>query len=199
MTRTFGLSSVFLLSIAIAVVSVRFLFAPLAEVMPHMAHYLPALPLPLYGHLIFGPLALVLMPFQFWTRLRTKAPVLHRWMGRLYALAILVAAVSALAMLPVFQGTRWAEVGFAALALAWIGTTGVGVMAARRRDFARHGRWMLRSATLTFAAVTLRLIMALLMAAGWSVTQTYDVTAWSSWVLPLIVVEMWRGSRSKKA
>ena len=68
MTRTFGLSSVFLLSIAIAVVSVRFLFAPLAEVMPHMAHYLPALPLPLYGHLVFGPLALVLMPFQFWTR-----------------------------------------------------------------------------------------------------------------------------------
>jgi hypothetical protein len=39
--------------------------------------------------------------------------------------------------------------------------------------------------------------MAPLMAQGWSVVETYDVTAWASWVPNLILVELWlrRGTR----
>lgn len=51
---------------------------------------------------------------------------------------------------------------------------------ARAGDYDAHRRWMLRSRTLTFGAVTLRIIMGPLMAMGWTGAQTYDVTAWGA-------------------
>ena len=64
-----------------------------------------------------------------------------------------------------------------------------------RGDLARHRWWMQRSLALTFSAITLRIIMAPLMASGWTVAETYDVTAWGAWVLNLIVLEWWQRRR----
>jgi len=75
------------------------------------------------------------------------------------------------------------------LAVLWVGTTVLGIWAAIQRDFAAHRRWMLRSVALTFAAVTLRVIMAPLMLSGWSVTDTYLITAWAAWIPNLLLVE----------
>lgn len=50
---------------------------------------------------------------------------------------------------------------------------------------------MIRSVALTFGAVMLRVYMTPLMASGWSVPETYQITAWASWVPNLIVVEWW--------
>jgi hypothetical protein len=71
----------------------------------------------------------------------------------------------------------------------------VGIWAAMQGDYARHRWWMQRSLALTFSAVTLRVIMAPLMASGWTVAQTYDVTAWGSWLLNLGVLYWWQGRR----
>ncbi len=180
-----------LLSVLIALVSARAYFLPLPLVMPDMAHYAALVPLPLWGHLVFGPLALVLAPFQFATRLRAKRPRLHRATGYVYAGSILLAALSSLSLLPQFAGTTWALTGFLVLAVLWIGCTATGIMLAIRHRTARHRVWMLRSVALTFAAVTLRVMMAPMMAAGWTVLQTYDVTAWASWLINLAVVEVY--------
>ena len=76
-------------------------------------------------------------------------------------------------------------------------STGRGIWLARAGDYDAHRRWMLRSRTLTFGAVTLRIIMGPLMAMGWTGAQTYDVTAWGAWVPSLILLEIWqsRGPR----
>ena len=59
---------------------------------------------------------------------------------------------------------------------------------------------MTRSVALTFAAVTLRLIMAPLTVLGWSVTETYQVTAWASWIISLAAAELLlRGIEKPKA
>ncbi|MEZ5751629.1 MAG: DUF2306 domain-containing protein [Paracoccaceae bacterium] len=178
-------------ALSVALVSYRVLIAPIDLVMQHMAHYAASAPVAMWGHILFGPLALAIVPFQFHAGLRRGRPALHRWMGRVYALSVAVAALSSLALLPQFQGQGWVGAGFGMLAILWIATTALAVVAARRRDFVQHRRWMLRSAALCFAAVSLRIIMAPLMAMGWSVVETYQVTAWGSWLLTLGAVEWW--------
>lgn len=185
-----------LAAIPVALMSWRFLLAPVAEVMPNMAHYLPDAPLATYAHLIAGPLALLLAPFQLWRGLRARFPALHRWMGRTYGLSILIAGAGTLAMLPHFTGHSFALVGFAVLAVLWVAFTVLGIVRARAGDLAAHRRWMLRSVALTFAAVTLRIIMPFLMMAGWSLEETYLVTAWASWLINLAVLEVWQNRRA---
>ncbi len=180
-----------LLSVLTALVSARAFVLPFAAGMPHMLHYLTSVPLPMWGHLVFAPLALMLAPAQLATRLRRTYPRLHRLTGYTYAGSVLLAAVASLAMLPQFQGTLWALTGFAVLALLWIAATASGIRCAIRGDTARHRVWMLRSVALTCAAVTLRLIMPVLMASGWSLLETYNVTAWASWLINLAAVEFY--------
>lgn len=177
------------LSLAVAAVSWRWLFEPVSQAMPYLAHYLPGHAWQTHAHIFAGPLALALLPVQMSARLRARAPRLHRRAGYLSFAAIVVAGVASLAMLPGFTGGRLAGLGFALLAVLWIGFSGAGILAARARDFARHRRFMLRAAALTFAAVTLRIEMIPLVAAGWTVVETYSITAWLCWVPNLLVVE----------
>ncbi|MCB1391383.1 MAG: DUF2306 domain-containing protein [Rhodobacteraceae bacterium] len=183
-------------SVLVAVSSWRILVTPMAETMEVMLHYLPEARLAFVAHMVGGPLALLLAPFQLWQGLRRRRPALHRWTGRVYGVAILVGGMGSLALLPRFEGSAFAQAGFAVLAVLWVGVTALGIARARAGDLAAHRRWMLRSVALTFAAVTLRLIMVPLMAAGWSVTETYQVTAWGSWLLNLMVLELWQSRRA---
>lgn len=178
-------------SLLIAAATLRILLAPAAEVMPVLTGYLPDLRLPILAHVAFAPVALALAPFQTAARLRRQAPRLHRALGYGYALSVLVSSLGALALLPGFQGSDLALVGFAVLGVLWLGVTAVAVKKARDRDFAGHRAWMLRSVALTFAAVTLRLYMAPMVAMGIEPLATYDVTAWASWAPNLLMIEWW--------
>ena len=183
-------------SLLVALMSLRVLIWPIDLVMHHMAHFVAEAPWRLWGHILGAPLALALAPLQLWTGFRARWPRLHRWSGRVYGLAVLVGGVAALTIAPISDASLFARAGFFVLALLWLGTTGIGIKAAMQGDHARHRWWMQRSLALTFAAVTLRVIMAPLLATGWTVAQTYDVTAWGSWVLNLVVLEL--GSRTAK-
>jgi len=142
---------------------------------------------------------LALAPVQVSQALRTRWPRAHRISGRLYGIGVLIAGLSALALVPTAEASLFAKAGFTALALAWIGSTGRGIWLARAGDHDAHRRWMLRSLALTFGAVTLRIIMGPLMAMGWTVAQTYDVTAWGAWVPSLILLEIWQSRRPHPA
>ena len=89
-----------------------------------------------------------------------------------------------------YIATQFAPIAysFAALALAWLFTTGVALRHALRRDFSRHRAWMLRSYSLTFAAVTVRLVVLPLgLVTGDPVLATN--LALCSWILNLGVAE----------
>ncbi|WFE27143.1 DUF2306 domain-containing protein [Solwaraspora sp. WMMD791] len=109
-----------------------------------------------YVHVALGSLALLLGPWQFSRRLRRRWPVAHRSVGVAYLLTVGVAAVCALVMLPFNQARMVGFFGFGALALLWAFTAWRGFDAARRRDLRQHQAWMIRNYALTFAAVTLR-------------------------------------------
>lgn len=169
------------------------------EAAPHLAHYIADSRVALYAHIVFGPLALLLAPFQFWAGLRNRFRRAHRIVGYLYAVSIGIASVGALLLLPRFMGSPWAATGFALLALLWAATTVNAVLLARAGRTDAHRIWMMRSAALTFAAVVLRLMTFPLMATGMTLTQSYDITAWASWLLPLIAVEWLRRRPRRRA
>ena len=191
MTR-FGAWAFVGLSLLVAVMSLRVLFLPFEMAMPGMTHFVIEAPWRLWGHILGGPLALALATVQVSTGLRGRFPVLHRWSGRLYGVAVLTAGMAGLTLAPTSIASEFARAGFMTLAVVWMGATARGIWLAVQGDLDRHRWWMERSIALTFSAVTLRLIMMPLMASGWTPSETYDVTAWGSWTLNLVVLELWQ-------
>lgn len=183
------------MSLGIALLSWRFIPLGVPVSMPFMAHHLDQRVLALYAHIGIAPLVLALLPFQFSTRLRARRPALHRWMGRAYALGVLVSGVAALSLAVHTVAGPLAGLGFGLLAVLWIGVTARAVRLAMVRRIAEHRVWMIRSAALTFAAVTLRLQLPILeVTLGFETG--YPIVAWSCWVPNLIVAE-WLIRRKK--
>lgn len=118
----------------------------------------------LYLHIASGVVALAIGPLQFVRRLRRHRPRLHRVIGRAYLVAVFSSAAFALVIAPFSAAGLVALFGFSSLAGWWMVTGVHALTAARRRDFAGHQAWMIRNYALTFAAPTLRLWLALLIA-----------------------------------
>jgi Predicted membrane protein (DUF2306) len=142
----------------------------------------------LITHILGGVLALGLGPFQFLSRLRTRWPKVHRWMGRFYLIGILLGGTAGLYMsFYAFAGLA-ASLGFAALAVSWLVTGFMAYRTIRAGNTVTHRQWIIRNFSLTFAAVTLRLwMMPLIMAFG--ETTGYEIVAWVCWIPNLIVAE----------
>lgn len=186
-------------AVAVALVSFRFLPLGVGQAMDFVAHNLKGNSVVLYAHIGVAPIALALMPFQFMARLRSRRPAMHRWMGRAYVGAILVSGLAGFQL--AFHSTAGpiASAGFALLAVLWLGTTFLAVVHALRHRFALHRIWMLRSAALTFAAVTLRVYLGSAMALEMDFSVAYPVIAWLCWVPNALVMEIYvrvRGERS---
>ncbi|GGI43857.1 Uncharacterized membrane protein [Agromyces flavus] len=165
-----GWTWVLLSSLAIAAFAVvPYLTAPLAESSGGLASSYDGRPAPvlvaLYVHIVGGGLALVLGPLQFWRRLRTRHPLAHRWIGRTYLVAVGAAAIAGLVLAPVNGAGLVGLFGFGALGVLWLLTGWRGYRAIRARDVASHRAWMMRNFALTYAAVTLRIWLPLLIVA----------------------------------
>ena len=133
--------------------------------------------------LLVGALQLVLVGrIRLW---------LHRLLGLVYVGAVMLSVTGAALILPFALGGPVGIAGFLLLAVFWLVSTTLGLLAAMSRDREEHRAWMMRSYALTLAGVSLRLQLVLLTGVGGlSFDAVYVVTAWSSWVPNLIVCEL---------
>lgn len=113
----------------------------------------------------------------------------HRFVGRAYMLAVMVAAVTGLPMALKAAGGFSAQSSFVMLDLAWVLTAGLGWRTAVTGRIPEHRRWMSRNYALTYSAVLLRLLLNGLRNAGWGFDQIYPVVSWS-WVSAFAVAEL---------
>lgn len=142
-----------------------------------------------YAHIASGPLTLALGLFLTSNAARQYYPRLHRKVGTLQVICVLLILVpSGLYMAPYAATGAIAATGFAALALATGWCTLQGWRLAVQRRFEDHRQWMLRSYVLLCSALVLRLIAGLSEFAG--ATWTYPLAAWVSWLVPLGILEM---------
>ncbi|MFB9957909.1 DUF2306 domain-containing protein [Agromyces bracchium] len=129
----------------------------------HYAGQPPFVLVAFYVHIVAGGTALVASPFQFWRGLRDRAPRVHRWTGRVALVAIGIAGLAGLALAPFSAAGLVGTFGFGALAVLWLLAGWRGYRAIRHGDVPSHRAWMMRAFALTYAAVTLRLWLPLLM------------------------------------
>jgi uncharacterized membrane protein len=169
-------------------------------VAPNYAHRPLLIQLAFYAHIVAGGVALASGPFQFVTALRRRRPGVHRWVGRVYLGAIGCASVAGFVMAFISEAGLVGFFGFGSLAVLWGWTARRGYRAIRGRDVASHRAWMIRSFALTFAAVTLRLWLGLLMAgqamAGGHASadqmfhNAYAAVPFLSWLPNIVIAEL---------
>ncbi len=147
-------------------------------------------PLAVFGHIAASAVALALGPFQLNTRLRSRRLELHRWMGRVYIISVVVGGLSGVGLATMSMGGVPAHVGFGLLGALWVLTAVLAYQRIKVYDIADHRKWMIRSYSLAFAAVTLRIYLPLATAVmRIPFDQAYPAIAWLCWVPNLIVVE----------
>ena len=187
----FGWSFMTFMAIGVAGYAAAFIVAGgIENVLPAMAYHVPQRHLFAAAHFGIGALVLAIGPFQFVPRIRTKWPVFHRWLGRVYVAGCLLSGIAGFVLASNTNAGVVAQFGFSLLAIAWLTTTTMAFLHARNRQFAEHRRWMIRSYALTLAAVTLRIYLPVSMAGfGMDFLDVYPAISFACWVPNVIVAE----------
>lgn len=157
----------------------------------------------LFVHAVSAGVALFIGPFQFLSGLRNRRPTLHRWLGRVYLVSVGFGGLSAFVIAPGIISGLVGEFGLIMLAGLWLGTGYMAYTSIRAGNVVAHRQWMIRNYALTFAGVTLRLWIGILMATQMPYLDTqyggdfdalfveiYRVVMWLSWVPNLILAEV---------
>lgn len=188
--RAWAVVLLVVLSLPVALYGLAFAFSPDAN--PDFYRRLMMLPWYAHAHFLASGTALLVGGFQFSARLRRSRPALHRWIGRGYLLAVLVGSIGGMGLAMISHGGPPTHVAFSLLSALWLYSGLQAYRAIRDGDVAEHRRWMIRNFSLTFAAVTLRIELGLLIeAVGWTFDEAYVTVAWLSWVGNLLLAEWW--------
>jgi uncharacterized membrane protein len=187
-TVMFGLAA--LMALGVALVSARYLLPVVPFPAPPMLPQIANWPLAVLAHVGGGVVALALGTFQLVTR-RGPRRIWHRWAGRTYVIACLIGAVSGFWLALHASAGPIATAGFGGLAIAWFATTVMGWRKAVTGEFAQHRRWMIRSLSVTFAAVTLRIMLPMIPLTGLEFVEGYRAISFLCWVPNLLLAEAW--------
>jgi hypothetical protein len=186
--RLIGGGRAALLGLLVAVYAGTALLVPIVR-SPLIAERIVSVPVLLVLHLIGGAIAVAVGAFQLSSRIRARRIAVHRWIGRLYVIGVLVGGIAGLLLSMRADGGLTARFGFGMLAVVWLFSTTAAYIHIRNRRIKPHRAWMLRSYALTFAAVTLRIWLPLSQIAGIPFMEAYATIAWLCWVPNLVVVE----------
>jgi uncharacterized membrane protein YozB (DUF420 family) len=148
----------------------------------------------LIPHLAGGIIAITAGLVQIWLGLTHRIKTLHRTLGKIYAVSVLIGSLGGFYMAFTIPGHLAYKAGLFGLNLAWLLTTGMALYSIRTRRIQQHREWMLRSYTVTFAFVTYRLVSSWLR--PWvqlpddPVADDIDtLMAWACWAVPLLLAE----------
>ncbi|MDQ0640338.1 hypothetical protein QF042_003903 [Pedobacter sp. W3I1] len=147
----------------------------------------------LIAHITAGGGSLILGLIQFWTKLRELNPKVHRIIGLLYLMAILLSSLCAV----ILAFTTAKEVNWAyAFSLqiwvsVWISSTSIAYYAATKRKFRLHQQWMTRSYIVTLAFIISGSALKIPFIQG--LGSSADISPslfWVGWSVPLYVYQI---------
>ena len=147
-------------------------------------------------HILPGGLLLLLAPFQFSRRIRSRRIRFHRGSGRVLVASAVVSALAGLhfGLRMPYGGTAEAAVIAVFGAILLVSVT-LAVVAIRRGDVARHREWMIRVFAVAVGIATVRVVgMVLdvwLTPAGVGPADVFVLSLWTGWILTLAVAEGW--------
>lgn len=145
----------------------------------------------LISHSVTGAIALGVGPLLFWASLRVRWRRLHRVLGRIYLVTVVVAALSGFFLGTIAFGGPVPQVAFCLQSIAWLFTAGKAYAAARAWRIDQHRAWMVRNYAVTFSAVTGCLAgYNLQLLGGYEFATIYPWVCWSSWTVNLLLAEL---------
>jgi uncharacterized membrane protein len=163
----------------------------------------------LVAHVMLASVAILAAVMQIWPRLRTRYPVLHRRVGRVYFVTAVPAALCAMVIGAATPFGPFLAVGNVFLASLWLWFTINGYLAVRQRRLADHRRHMVRSATLALSIITNRIWTPILFITLQPLRDSVfrgdeerylwfvaGLGAWLGWTIPLAAVQWWLTRRS---
>jgi uncharacterized membrane protein len=133
-------------------------------------------------------------PLQFVSTLRARRPALHRAIGRVYVIGASIAALTAIYLGAIVGEYPESRLPLALLGSVWLFFTLAAWRCAVQRRYLDHRMFMVRSYGLALVLVWLRLMYD---AQDWLFFYVTDPTLrdatreWASWIVPLLVMELW--------
>lgn len=140
-------------------------------------------------HMATSAAALLLLPLAIALRHKRES---HRMVGWLLGVFVLAGGLSALPVALFSHSSVAARLGFAVQAVVWLGLFVAGIMAIRAGRRRRHVLMMVAMAAVTTGAVWFRLTIGTAIWLRLPFETTYAVAAWTSWLIPLGAVFIWR-------
>jgi uncharacterized membrane protein len=99
-------------------------------------------------HIVFGMIAILIGPFQFFPSIRKRYTYIHRLTGRIYLVSVLIAAIAATILAInhniIVQHRIVFGTGLLGLAVAWFLTSGMAFWAIKNKNFVQHREWMVK-------------------------------------------------------
>ncbi|GEN74933.1 hypothetical protein CHA01nite_06730 [Chryseobacterium hagamense] len=138
------------------------------------------------AHIVFGGTALFIGWRQFGSSFRNKYMGVHRVIGKMYVIAVVISSVCSIYMGFYANGGIVAATGFVILGIIWLVTTLIALISIKNENISRHQQWMTYSYACTFAAVTLRIWLPLLRNITGDPEGSYLAVAWLCWVPNLL-------------
>ncbi|MCL6265010.1 DUF2306 domain-containing protein [Flagellimonas myxillae] len=144
-----------------------------------------------YGHVTLGGVALLTGWSQFSKKIRARNLKLHRNLGKIYVVSVLISGICAVYIGFYATGGLIPALGFISLGVVWLYTTLKAYFAIRAKDLGLHQGMMIYSYAACFAAVTLRLWLPLLTMMFGEFLMAYKIVAWLCWVPNMIFAYFW--------
>jgi hypothetical protein len=155
----------------------------------------------LIAHITAGGGSLVLGLLQFWKKLRNFSWKLHRIIGILYLLAVLVSSVSAVVLaFSTAYDVNWAYAFSTQVwVMVWISATVIAYYHALKKNFELHEEWMVRSYIVTLAFI----ISGLALKTQWvqGLGSFADISPsffWMGWSVPLYIYQVILSTKPKR-
>jgi uncharacterized membrane protein len=141
-----------------------------------------------YTHITFGGIALLTGWTQFSARLSRRYLEIHRFVGKVYVIAVAMSSIAGLYIAFFATGGLVCVLGFGSLAIIWLISDVKAYSTILQGKVSQHENWMICNYALTFAAVTLRIWLPLLSAFVFhDFIPAYRVVSWLCWVPNVIV------------
>lgn len=152
-----------------------------------------------YVHVFSSILALASGLTQFSNYILKKYKKLHRAVGKVYVINVLIVNFPAGMVLAVYaNGLLPSKIAFVILDCLWFYFTYRAYIAIRQKNIDEHREFMIRSFALTFSAITLRTWKIILSGMfDWDPLTLYMVEAWMGFVPNLLFAE-WLIRRRRK-
>lgn len=144
----------------------------------------------LLTHVAGGLICLVSSLLQYSKILLTRAPRIHRYLGRIYALSIITVVFPTGVLLAfVAKGGLSGMVGFLVLSFATLFSLLLGMVAIYRKNLQAHQAWITRSFALVTSAITFRALHLGLSSLNLDYDLVYQSALWASIGINLALCE----------